>query len=63
MEPAVNIGVGGGPWRSGTSSSWAWLCSRGNLVCTRVVPRDHFLVQLDQVIDWDAFTDIVLPAY
>ena len=63
MEPAVNIGVGGGPWRSGTSSSWAWLCSLGILVCTRVVPRDHFLVQLNQVIDWDAFTDILLPAY
>jgi transposase, IS5 family len=35
----------------------------GNLVYTRVVPRDHFLVKLNQVIDWDAFTDILLPAY
>jgi IS5 family transposase len=27
------------------------------------VPRDHFLVKLNQVIDWDAFTEILLPAY
>ncbi len=24
----------------------------------RVVPRDHFLVQLNRVIDWDRFTEI-----
>lgn len=35
----------------------------GNFVYERVVPRDHFLVKLKQVIDWDSFTDILLPAY
>ena len=35
----------------------------GNYVYERVVPRDHFLVKLNQVIDWDSFTDILLPAY
>ena len=35
----------------------------GNYVYERVVPRDHFLVKLKQVIDWDAFTEILLPAY
>jgi IS5 family transposase len=35
----------------------------GNLVYERVVPRDHFLVKLQQVLDWEAFTAILLPAY
>lgn len=35
----------------------------GNFVYERVVPRDHFLVKLNQVIDWDSFTEILLPAY
>jgi IS5 family transposase len=35
----------------------------GSAVYERVVPRDHFLVKLNQVIDWDAFTEILLPAY
>jgi IS5 family transposase len=35
----------------------------GSLVYARVVPRDHFLVQLKAVIDWAPFTDILLPAY
>jgi transposase, IS5 family len=35
----------------------------GKFVYERVVPRDHFLVKLDQVIDWESFTDILLPAY
>jgi IS5 family transposase len=35
----------------------------GNLVYERVVPRDHFLVQLNRLIDWDAFTPILLSAY
>jgi IS5 family transposase len=35
----------------------------GSLVYARVVPRDHFLVQLNAVIDWAPFTDILLPAY
>ena len=35
----------------------------GRSVYERVVPRDHFLVKLNQVIDWDAFTAILLPAY
>jgi IS5 family transposase len=35
----------------------------GNLVYSRVVPRDHFLVKLNQVIDWERFIPILLPAY
>ncbi len=35
----------------------------GDYVYTRVVPRDHFLVKLNQLIDWDSFTEILLPAY
>jgi IS5 family transposase len=33
------------------------------LVYSRVVPRDHFLVKLNQVIDWERFIPILLPAY
>jgi hypothetical protein len=25
--------------------------------------RDHFLVQLNGVIDWDSFTEVLLPAH
>jgi transposase, IS5 family len=35
----------------------------GSFVYQRVVPRDHFLVKLNQVIEWDGFTKILLPAY
>ena len=35
----------------------------GHEVYQRVVPRDHFLVKLSQVIDWESFTTILLPAY
>lgn len=35
----------------------------GDYVYARVVPRDHFLVRLNQVIDWDAFVPLLLPAY
>jgi IS5 family transposase len=35
----------------------------GDLVYTRVVPRDHFLVKLNQLIDWEQFVPILLPAY
>jgi IS5 family transposase len=35
----------------------------GNFVYERVVPRDHFLVKLNQVIAWESFTAILLPAY
>jgi transposase, IS5 family len=35
----------------------------GSPIYERVVPRDHFLVQLNRVIDWDSFTAILLPAY
>ncbi len=41
----------------GMDSFWgAW-------VYERVVPRDHFLVKLQEVIDWEAFVPILLPAY
>jgi hypothetical protein len=33
----------------------------GRFVYDRVAPRDHFLVQLNQVIDWDSFTELLLP--
>jgi IS5 family transposase len=32
-------------------------------VYERVVPRDHFLVKLDEVVDWEALVPILLPAY
>ncbi len=35
----------------------------GDLVYTRVVPRNHFLVKLNQLIDWEQFVPILLPAY
>jgi transposase len=35
----------------------------GDLVYLRIVPRDHFLVKLNQVIDWERFVPILLPAY
>lgn len=35
----------------------------GSPIYDRVVPRDHFLVQLNRVIDWDSFTAVLLPAY
>jgi len=35
----------------------------GSPIYERIVPRDHFLVQLNQVVDWDRFTAILLPAY
>ncbi len=35
----------------------------GNYLYSRIVPRDHFLVRLNQVIDWDAFVPLLLPAY
>ena len=35
----------------------------GSPIYERVVPRDHFLVQLNAVIDWASFTEILLPAY
>lgn len=35
----------------------------GDMVYTRIVPRDHFLVKLNQIVDWDAFIPLFLPAY
>jgi len=35
----------------------------GDFVYSHVVPRDHFLVKLNQAIDWEPFTEILLPAY
>jgi IS5 family transposase len=35
----------------------------GSFVYERVVPRDHFLVKLEQVIEWDGLVPIILPAY
>jgi len=35
----------------------------GAFVYESVVPRDHFLVKLNEVIDWEALTPILLPAY
>jgi IS5 family transposase len=35
----------------------------GSFVYERVVPRDHFLVKLNQVINWELFTGILLAAY
>ncbi len=35
----------------------------GGLVYERIVPRDHFLVKLNQVIDWESLVAPLLPAY
>jgi len=35
----------------------------GKFAYEQVVPRDHFLVKLSQVIDWDVYNDLLLPAY
>ncbi len=35
----------------------------GHLVYERIVPRDHFLVRLNQLLDWDALVAPLLPAY
>lgn len=35
----------------------------GDPIYQRIVPRDHFLVKLNQIIDWDAFVAPLLPAY
>jgi len=35
----------------------------GRFVYERVVPRDHFLVKLGEVVDWEALVPILLPAY
>ncbi len=35
----------------------------GHFVYSRVVPRDHFLVKLNELIDWQALLPILLPAY
>lgn len=35
----------------------------GDTIYTRIVPRDHFLVKLNQIVDWDAFVPLFLPAY
>jgi IS5 family transposase len=35
----------------------------GGMVYERIVPRDHFLVKLNQVIDWEALGAPLLPAY
>ena len=35
----------------------------GRWLYERVVPRDHFLVQLNEVIDWEAFVPVLLSTY
>jgi IS5 family transposase len=35
----------------------------GDFIYRRVVPRDHFLVKLNRVIDWEPFTEMLLPTY
>jgi IS5 family transposase len=35
----------------------------GGPVYERLVPREHFLVKLKAVIDWEAFTELLVPAY
>ena len=34
----------------------------GDMVYLRVVPRDHFLVKLNQAIDWELLVPVLLPA-
>jgi transposase len=35
----------------------------GGMIYQRIVPRDHFLVKLNQVVDWEALIAPLLPAY
>jgi len=35
----------------------------GDFIYAEIIPPDHFLVQLDKVIDWDRFTPLLLAAY
>jgi transposase, IS5 family len=35
----------------------------GDMVYARIVPRDHFLVKLNQIVDWEAFVAEFLSAY
>jgi hypothetical protein len=35
----------------------------GGFVYERVVPRDHFLVELREVIDWDALLPMLVATY
>ncbi len=35
----------------------------GGMIYERIVPRDHFLVKLNQVINWEVFVPPLLPAY
>jgi len=61
MEPSVSTGREAGDGRHfkeiGLGSFF------GAPIYEWLVPRDHFLVKLTEVIDWDAFIEILLPAY
>jgi len=35
----------------------------GNYIYDQVVPQDHFLRLLNQIIEWDRFTDKLLELY
>jgi IS5 family transposase len=35
----------------------------GDLVYTQIVPRDHFLVRLNEMIDWEVLIEVLLPTY
>ena len=35
----------------------------GDFVYDQVVPRDHFLIQLDRIIDWTPFTTMLVEYY
>jgi IS5 family transposase len=35
----------------------------GRFAYEQVVSRDHFLVKLNEVINWDVFNDLLIPAY
>jgi hypothetical protein len=35
----------------------------GRFTCEQVVSRDHFLVKLNEVIDWDVFNGLLILAY
>jgi IS5 family transposase len=35
----------------------------GDFLYLQIVPRDHFLVRLNQIIDWDDLGSLFLPAY
>ena len=35
----------------------------GNFIYDRVVPKQHFLRQLDEMIDWEKYSELIISLY